>query len=182
MPYIDWSNVEESEGSAGSRDLPAGGYVCQITKAEFTKTKAGQDALVLVYDIAEGQFKGHFGAEFYANKDFRHRDYLMLEGRALGMTKHKLHMLADSNPGFDPTAAINADQAGAFVGKLAGLVIGQELYTYNGRDYARNDVVAWKSVDAIRKGDFEAPEVVDKREKRQAEPVATDLYAEDVPF
>ena len=182
MPKIDWDNTEESTGTKQA-DLPAGGYVCQITKADFVKTKKGQDALVIVYDIIEGEHKGYFTADFYADKDFRHNDWLMLEGKALGITKHKLHMLADSNPGFDGQSAINADQAQAFVGKLAGLVLSQRLYTYNGKNYAENRVYEYKAVDDIRAGKFEVPAIIDDRQQINPEPeVEPEIAEDDIPF
>lgn len=188
MPKISWNDVTESRGG-GVSTLPSGAYKCAITKAEFVTTKKGAAALVVVWDVAEGEHKGHFSGAFFEGKDFRHNDYLMLEGKALGMTKHKLHALADSNPGFKPTAAIDADQAQPFIGKTCYLLIQERKYTYNGRDQSEVRVVDWLSPDEFRAGDYKVPETLDEREV-QAAPAAVhapdapqpDVYDEDVPF
>ena len=132
MPKISWNDVTESRGG-GVSTLPSGAYKCQITKAEFVTTKKGAAALVVVWDVAEGEHKGHFSEAFFEGKDFRHNDYLMLEGKALGMTKHKLHALADANPGFKPTAAIDQDQAQPFVGKTLPAPTGAQVHLQRAR-------------------------------------------------
>lgn len=188
MPKIPWNDVTESRGG-GVSTLPSGAYKCQITKAEFVTTKKGAAALVVVWDVAEGEHKGHFSGAFFEGKDFRHNDYLMLEGRALGMTKHKLHALADANPGFKPTAAIDADQAQPFVGKTAYLLLQERKYTYNGRDQSEVRVVDWLSPDEFSSGDYKVPETLDEREA-QAAPAAVhapsapvmDVADDDIPF
>lgn len=188
MPNINWDDVTESRGG-GVSILPSGAYKCAITKAEFVKTKKGAAALLVLWDVADGEHNGHFSDPFFEGKDFRHNDYLMLEGKALGMTKHKLHALADANPGFKPTAAIDADQAQPFVGKTAYLLLQERKYTYNGRDQSEVRVVDWLSPDEFRAGDFKVPDTIDER-AQQAAPAAvhapsapvTDVADDDIPF
>lgn len=188
MPKISWNDVIESRGG-GVSALPSGAYKCAITKAEFVTTKKGAAALVVVWDVAEGEHKGHFSGAFFEGKDFRHNDYLMLEGKALGMTKHKLHALADANPGFKPTAAIDADQAQPFVGKTCYLLLQERKYTYNGRDQSEVNVVDWLSPEEFRAGDYKVPETLDEREAQPAAPTVhapsapvVDVADDDIPF
>ena len=188
MPSINWNDVTESRGG-GASTLPSGAYKCSITKAEFVTTKKGAAALVVVWDVAEGEHKGHFSDSFFDNKPFRHNDYLMLEGKALGVTKHKLHVLADANPGFKPTVAIDQDQAQPFVGKTCYLLLQERKYTYNGRDQSEVNVIRWLSPDAYSDGDYKVPDTIDEREAHAAPatvkaPTAPQpgLYDEDLPF
>ena len=185
MPRIDWNSVDESRGGV-IQTLPSGAYKCEITSAQFVTTKKGKQALVVLWDVADGPHKGFFADDFYANKDFRNNDYLMLEGRALGVTKHKLHALADANPGFRPTDAISRDDARSFVGKTCYLLLQERKYTYNGSDKSEVNVVGWLSPDEYRAGDFKVPDTIDDREKggpvsAPSAPVI-DIADEGLPF
>ena len=123
MPRIDWSNIEENKGAGGIQTLPSGAYVCAVTGASYETSKKGDPMLTLLFDIADGPYRGFFSGDFFANKPFRHSDRLMLAGKGLGFTKHKLHCLADWNPGLKPTALIDTDQTAPFVGKRCCLLI-----------------------------------------------------------
>ncbi|HIZ18480.1 MAG TPA: DUF669 domain-containing protein [Candidatus Olsenella stercoravium] len=188
MPNINWDDVTESSGG-GASILPSGAYKCIITSAEFVKTKKGAAALLVLWDVADGEHKGHFSDSFFDNKPFRHKDYLMLEGKALGVTKHKLHVLADANPSFKPTVAIGQDQAQPFVGKTCYLLLQERKYTYNGRDQSEVNVVRWLSPEEFRAGDFKVPDTIDERVASPSPaPVAAptapaiELADEDLPF
>ena len=188
MPNINWDDVTESSGG-GASILPSGAYKCIITSAEFVKTKKGAAALLVLWDVADGEHKGHFSDSFFDNKPFRHKDYLMLEGKALGVTKHKLHVLADANPSFKPTVAIGQDQAQPFVGKTCYLLLQERKYTYNRRDQSEVNVVRWLSPEEFRAGDFKVPDTIDERVASPSPaPVAAptapaiELADEDLPF
>ena len=188
MPNINWDDVTESSGR-GASVLPSGAYKCVITSAEFVKTKKGSAALLVLWDVDDGEHKGHFSDSVFDNTPFRHNDYLMLEGKALGITKHKLHVLADANPGFKPTVAISQDKAQPFVGKTCYLLLQEHKYTYNGRDQSEVNVIRWLSPDEYRAGDYKVPDTIDDREV-QATPATvhapsapvTDVADEDIPF
>lgn len=186
MPHINWGEVKESRGGTVSV-LPSGAYECRITKAEFVTTKRGEPALMVVWDVAAGEHAGHFSDSFFDGKDFRHNDYLMLSGKGLGMAKHKLHALADSNPGFKPTSAIEADQPQPFVGKTCYLLVQERKYTYNGRDQSEVNVVDWLSPDEFRSGGFKVPDTIDERTPDAGQPVhapapTPGLAPDDIPF
>lgn len=191
MPNIDWGSVEEKRSGGGVSSLPSGAYKCRITKASYVRTKRGQSALLVVWDVADGEYRDHFADGFFADKDFRHNDYLMLEGKALGITKHKLHALADSNAGFKPSDAVAQDLAQPFVGKTCYLLLQERKYTYNGRDQSETRVVDWLSPDEFSSGDVKVPETIDDREKKTPEaqqvvhapdPAPVPVADEDIPF
>lgn len=189
MPKIDWGSVEEQRTGAGVSTLPSGAYKCSITKADYVTTKKGDPALLVLWDVSEGEHAGHFSDPFFANKDFRHNDYLMLAGKGLGIAKHKLHALADSNPGFKPTSCIERDQAEPFVGKTVYMLVQERKYTYNGRDQSEVRVVDWLSPEEFRSGDFKVPDTIDERDEAPAAPVmhapsapVPDLADDDIPF
>ena len=191
MPRIDWGSVEESEGMGGGIDtLPSGAYECVITGASYRRAKSSNSLMLeLLWDVAEGPKKGFFSADFFANKPFRHCDRLMLEGAGMGFSKHKLRCLADWNPGFKPTAAIDRDEAQPFVGKRCALLVQERLYTYNGRDQSEVSVVGWLDQERYRSGDYEVPKAKDERQQAPAAPVppppsapAPQLADADIPF
>lgn len=189
MPHINWGSVEEQRAGSGIQTLPSGAYHCVITAAKYVTTKKGEDALVVVWDVASGEHKGHFSDKFFDGKDFRHNDYLMLEGKGLGIAKHKLHVLADANPGFTPSACIEQDQTQPFVGKSVYMLLQERRYTYNGRNQSETRVVDWLSPDEFRSGDFKVPDTIDER-VAQPEPAVvhapsapvTELAEDDIPF
>lgn len=189
MPHVNWGSVEEKRVGGGIQTLPSGAYKCAITRAEYVTTKRGESALMVVWDVADGEHKGHFSDKFFDGKDFRHNDYLMLEGKGLGIAKHKLHALADSNPGFTPSACIEQDQSQPFDGKTVYLLLQERKYTYNGRDQSEVNVVDWLSPEEYRAGDFKVPDTIDERvASASPAPVAAppappiELADEDLPF
>ena len=113
----------------------------------------------------------------------------MLEGKGLGIAKHKLHALADSNPGFTPSACIEQDQSQPFAWKTVYLLLQERKYTYNGRDQSEVNVVDWLSPEEFRSGDFKVPDTIDEREA-QAAPTTVkapsapvmDVADDDIPF
>lgn len=192
MPKIDWGSVEETESAGGVDTLPSGAYECVITAASYKRAKNSNNLMLeLVWDVAEGPKKGFFATDFFANKPFRHCDRLMLEGGGLGFSKHKMRCLADWNPNFKPSAAIDRDEAQPFVGKRCVLLLQERKYTYNGRDQSEVSVVGWLDPQKYRAGDYEVPEMVDDRERGAASaPVAAppapapdpQLADSDIPF
>lgn len=188
MPNINWGNIEEKRGG-GVTNPPSGAYKCVITSATTQRTKDKKVLqLALVWDIADGEYADAF-ENAPATIGWKHGDNLNLEGKGLGITKHKLHVLADTNPGFKPTASIDADRWQDFVGKVCYLLVQAEITTYQGRDSYRYYVRDWLSPDEFRAGNYKVPSDIDKREAQAApatvkapEAPQPDLYDEDLPF
>ena len=203
---INWDDTEEatSTGMGDYAMLPTDGYVCTITDAHFQTTKKGKPAIVLLWDIAEGDAKGFFADDFYTNKDFKHHDYLMLD-KPTGILKHKLSQLDRSNDGLRAAAAASvildpsepadkrkrAEQylARELPGKSIGLVLQERKYTWNGHDQSEWNVTDYCTPDEIRQGHFAMPETIDDRdrgaartEQPQAAATAVDVAEDDIPF
>ena len=188
MPSINWGSVEEKRGG-GVTNPPSGAYKCVITSATTQRSKEKKVLqLALVWDIADGEYADAF-ENAPASIGWKHGDNLNLEGKGLGITKHKLHAMADANPGFKPTASIDADRWQDFVGQVCSLLVQAEITTYQGRDSYRYYVRDWLSPEEFRAGDFKVPGDIDKRDATASQaPVAAppapaaDFADEDIPF
>lgn len=143
--------------------LPAGGYVCRIIKLAETKSKAGNDMIRVMVDIAEGYYEGFYFRKFredtrsekkwscYFYSNVRNKD-----GSTNGGFKAFVEAVRESNAGFEPSW--DQDFAESFKGKLVGMVFGEEEYL-NADGEIRDNVrpVKAKSVEAIRNKDYTIP-------------------------
>lgn len=197
MPYVNLSNVTESDG-ARSFDIEPGAYVLFVTRVE---PHPEREYALFEWDVADGPDAMH-----YANANFPPKDVVSWKERALPMLKHKLHVLADANPGrlhayadnkgkFAGITEFDNDQFDAFVGCVFGAVVRTRYYTNkSGEDKSAPEVGAWKSPDDIRAGKWTQMEPRDTRTGAKAKPApaaptkaaydssAADVYDEDVPF
>lgn len=149
--------------------LPAGGYICHIVNAELTKSKAGNDMLVLYIDIAEGEFANYFKnqtdreKQFDSNKKWTNAGiYRQLvydnDGNCSRYFKGFINTLERSNPGFK----FNDDdfEPSDLHWKLCGFVFGQEEYEKQNGDIGTRTVICYpRNVDIIREGKFKVPEL-----------------------
>lgn len=138
MPKIDKTAYEAAaESSAGggeSKRMEPGIYSCIITgvQTEWETTQGLQKAedkqcVRVILDVAEGDFAGEFGRDFYEGRDWMHAIYMSWKPQALGLLKHTFAALDEANPGFDSMAAFEADKWTLFVGKKC-------LVAWNGRE------------------------------------------------
>ena len=194
MPKLkkSWRDIEETSG--GFADIEPGAYVLTITKAE---PHEGDEYVRLFWDVADGPAKGT-----YAKSSFPPSDIISWKDSALGMLKHKLHVLADWNTGFQPTVAFDNDQWQLFVGKRMGAVVRRRLYTAGpksknpGADRVQMEIATWLHPDEYQ-GNTWSESLLKDRDQRDkgAAPqqqaalptppsmsAAADLYDEDVPF
>lgn len=168
MPRYDWGNTQAASGGSVFT-IPNGGYVCQITSAEWGNSTGGQPRLKIVWEIVEGEQAGVCGNNgWYESK---HCDYISFAPNALRFAKQKLEAIAASNQGFDPFAAIDNDQFQAFVGRFVGLVLKLQYGEWQGKQTKKMVVSAYKSVADIRAGKFTVPVTEEPQEQPQA-PVA----------
>lgn len=184
MKVFNWEEIQEANG--GSK-LPAGGYVAVITGVNDDVDK---ECMWIQYDIAEGEYKGHYSDEFAKNNPYIHQFSRSYKEAARGFFKSFLLRLDESNPAFDYKAWSATGDENKFIGLQVGIVCQYEKYNRksDGAEKERLNVVDIVSVDNIRKGDYKLPPVADKREnviKADAQPEpqvqSTDNYA-DVPF
>jgi hypothetical protein len=192
MPKLKkkWSEIEESAG--GFSDIEPGAYVLVITGYDVNEH---QQFVSMKWDVAEGPAKGT-----YAKSQYPPADVLSWKETAYNMLKHKLHVLAESNAGFQPTVAFENDQWGEFVGKRFYAVVRRRLYTAGpnsktpGADRTAIEVARWLMPEEFEEHDW--PESLtkdrdqrDKSAQQQAQaPVMAPpaqqvaMYDEDVPF
>lgn len=209
MPRIDNAAYEQAEErQAGGFQQPTpGAYELRIQTVRtqweemdfqaglhVPKNADGENAVLFVYDIDAGEFAGEYSREFYMsgdrldpNKDFMHQ--VKYTWGDLGRLKLFNRVLAACNPGFDPLAAMQADQWQMFVGKRFGAVLNGTVTTNdNGFDNWKlrcGDIV---TVEDVRTGNHAEPKITDKRKKgatapapRAAAQTAPDPYG-DIPL
>ena len=148
------TNIAEVQEAGDSKRLPAGGYVCKYTKVE---DKAEKNYLYMEFDIAEGEYKGYFAdleerAGFWAGKCYR-----SYTEKALPMFKRMCSAVTKSNKSFIFDGNKYCDES-TLVGKLVGIVLGEEEYTGNdGSLKTRLYVVREISIEDLKAGKFKVP-------------------------
>lgn len=207
MAYQPLAGAERKELGGGSEILPPGAYCCIITDARLTTSKKGDMALLVTWDVAEGEHKGHFGGA-----EFGHTEWLMLEGNGAPYAAARLDKVSASNSvppvnfdavGTADAAAIAYDQTGRkgqmpvplFIGRAIGLVVGIEESSYNGSERERNFVDRWITPDEVRAGKYTDSKgavhdvrIPERRVERkaaqpaQAAQAALPLADEEIPF
>jgi hypothetical protein len=140
---------------AGDYNRPdAGGYICRITAAEDV---VDSEYLKIEYDIAEGEFKDYY-KEFNEKKGFWPAKFVKsYKQKALPFFKSFCTAVTESNFNYIFDGDEHCDER-TLVGKLIGLVIGEEDYTKSDGSLGMRTYVAQTlSIDRIRKGDFKVP-------------------------
>lgn len=127
MKKLDLTNVKEAGG--GVR-VPAGAYICKITKVEDVQDK---EYLKVSYDIATGEFAGHFnkGREEHPDWAWFGAYVKSYKKKTLPMLKRFCSAVSKSNGKYVFDAgSVNSDEQ-TLVGKKIGLLFGEEEYYGN---------------------------------------------------
>lgn len=171
------SGYDKIQESGSFKKLPVGGYIVKILSAIDVPEK---EYLRISFDIAEGPNKGFFAEEYkndtredkkWPNAGTFVRSY---KEKALPMMKGFTTAVEKSNKNY----TWNFDES-TLKGKLVGLVIGEEEFlNSSGKMRTRTYVNAVRSVDVIREGKFEVPEL----KKLSADKVAASAPAASQPF
>lgn len=171
------SGYDKIQESGSFKKLPVGGYVVKILNATDVPDK---EYLRLSFDVAEGPNKGFFAEEYkndtredkkWPNAGTFVRSY---KEKALPMMKGFTTAVEKSNKNY----TWNFDES-TLKGKLVGLIIGEEEFVNSsGKMRTRTYVNAVRSVDIIREGKFEVPEL----KKLSADKVAASTSAASQPF
>ncbi|MDO4801244.1 MAG: hypothetical protein Q4A15_03680 [Prevotellaceae bacterium] len=179
MKAINLSNVQEA-GTGNS--LKAGGYVCKYTQVADVPDK---EYLYMEFDVAEGEQKDYFkkleeSKGFWAGKCYR-----SYKEAALPMFKRMCSAVTKSNAGFIfDGGEQNANEA-TLIGKLVGIVLGEEEYIKNNGDIGTRLYVSYEcDAEKIRKGDFKVPDkkVIDRPTTDNSFVSVDSNNAEEVPF
>ena len=197
MKIMNWESVEESTPFAKP---PIGGYVAKIVDVEDVP---GKEYLIVVYDIAEGDFAGFYSDDFGKRNPWAHRFVRSYKDTAKGMFKAFLTRLQESNRGrFDLAAWQRTSDERDLIGLEVGIVLQYEDYTNDqGDDKERLQVVGVYASQDIRNGDFKLPPRKDSRKRddvqslsgvgASSQPVAAggqseqpplSVYDNDLPF
>ena len=188
------SKYKDAEASTGGFEkLPAGGYVCKITEARdcpvgFDPQRPDKgDYIAVVFDIAEGPFKGYYDDDFGKEHKSAHTYYASYRDDNFNRFKGFLKAIDESNSGTTfAEQAINGLKEQQLVGKLVGILMGEEEYNSNYGD-VRVNVKARNvcSAERIRKGDFQVPKLRKLKEAPAAPAIPSGFTAmtdDDLPF
>lgn len=129
-----WDSAQAYTGESVS--LPAGGYICTIVGAVDMFSNSGKPMLVLLLDIAEGEYAGYFRRQFENAKEktpeakwncvYRQ----LVEGKSLPFFKGLITSIEESNGSFK----WNFDEKN-LIGKKIGAIFGREQYVANDGNY-----------------------------------------------
>ena len=160
MPKFDFNVEETSTAPTGSAfALTDGWYVMKIVDMGSSTTNWGDQQVDIHWDVAEGPEAGKC-ADWGEYSNLTH---LALSGRGAGFTKHFLHMVTESNPGFKAGEAFTEDRFADFAGKIFEARTEQrdsrKVSPKTGRPY-RNTVIAEvaSAEDARSKADVTQPD------------------------
>lgn len=151
----DWDTTEAFTGEF--KTLKPGGYICKILGAKTETTRTGKEQLILMFDIAEGEFKGFYKEQhekkFATNPNAQWLGvYRQLTGGESEKTnpffKGMIYSIEASNNGY-----IWNWQEQSLKGKLFGGVFGQEEYLNNSNEKkVATKLMYIRSVEQIRNG------------------------------
>lgn len=148
MRRINWDQVQEAQ------DFPRatpGGYVAVITGVEDFEDK---EYIRIEWDFTEGPLTGTNRECFMRNGFWPMLFIRSYKASALSFFKAFKTALEESNPGY----VFSEDNLNAMRGKKIGVVLGDEEYrTQTGEVKTSVKVQQTRSVEAIRKGDFDIP-------------------------
>lgn len=178
---------DEAQAITGdTKALPPGGYVCQIKNAVEQTTKTGKTMLVLLLDVAEGEYTEYFQRIYDANTSGNKKwpnggIYRQLtEGKSIDFFKGMITCIEKSNPGYVAFDANGILDEKLLRGKLIGCVFGREQYEKdNGSLAFATKVMQVRSIEAIRAG-VEPPE--DKLLSRQEENKYNSGLGQEIAF
>ena len=169
----NWDSVKEF---SDSKKLPLGAYVCRIRRVGVQPTAYG-DQLCILFDIAEGEHKDYFDADFKANtradKKWKGvlRQFIPLDNGSekdewtKSSFKGLLTSVEKSNPGY----AWNWDE-NSLAGKLVGILFRNEEWEYEGKTGWAVRPFRAISTDSVRSGDYTLPADKPLKNKNVAAP------------
>lgn len=150
--------------TGGVPQLPKGGYVAKILDCKEESSATGYTWLAISFDIAEGEYKGHFAEQYKANtnenKKWRgtYNAFIPSEDSQYydeNLTKFKTMIanIEESNPGYhwdwDETK---------LKGKMVGVIFGEkEFETESNGIIILTECRGIRSVECVKNGKFKMP-------------------------
>lgn len=177
---MNWGSIEASDDGDFKR-LPAGPYVVKVVGIEDFPSR---EYVEVVFDIAEGEHAGFFDDDFGRSHPYTHHLFLSYKEAAQSMLKGRLEKIQESNSGFDPFAAWDADRLDMFVGRVFGANIQDEEYEKSdGTVGVRQSVCQIVVADKVRRGEVTAkPKKLLERGARPTITTSAGTRDIDVPF
>lgn len=164
------NNFSEVQATSGEFSKPTnGGYCIEIIAVKDVPLDANTgkgDYLKIDYDICHGEFAGYytkqnerFGGEWFANFIRSYKE------KALGMFKHFINCVQESNPGF-----VWDWNEQSLVHKYIGVVLQEEEYRKNDGSVGVKLVVKdIKTCEQIMNGEFKVPATKKLAQNAQAQ-------------
>lgn len=157
------NGYESAQAYSDTERLPVGGYVLKIMDVKYQTNDWG-DVILLFFDIAEGEQKDFFAANYKAQawEDKKWKGTYRLhvpkddgseqDNWTMRRFKTVLGAFEDSNSGYH----WNWDEQ-TLKGKLIGALFNNKEYEFNGRHGFFTNCHSLVTVEKIRSGKFEIP-------------------------
>lgn len=157
------NGYESAQAYSDTERLPVGGYVLKIMDVKYQENDWG-DVILLSFDIAEGEHKDFFAANYKAQtgEDKKWKGTYRLrvpkndgseqDNWTMRRFKTVLGAFEDSNSGYH----WNWDEQ-TIKGKLIGALFNNKEYEFNGRHGFFTNCHSLVTVEKIRSGKFEVP-------------------------
>ena len=169
------NGYEKAQAYSDTERLPVGGYVLKIMDVKYQENDWG-DVILLSFDIAEGEHKDFFAANYKSQtgEDKKWKGTYRLrvpkddgseqDNWTMRRFKTVLGALEDSNSGYH----WNWDEQ-TIKGKLIGALFNNKEYEFNGRHGFFTNCHSLVTVEKIRSGKFEIPaDTLLKRNNQQS--------------
>jgi len=177
-----YAQADASTGGGDFQRLPAGGYVCKITKVEDHGSEL-KPYLRVVYDIFEGEYARFYSDDWSKENEWAHDMRQYYTPAAFGIFKGFLKAVDISNEGNFAEVAEKGFDEKLLVGCLVGLIIGEEEYESNdGSIKTRLRVRSVRPIQNIREGKFKQPELKKLPTYEPVIPADPDDTEDDLPF
>lgn len=195
MAQTFFGNDYDSVQVGGGKSLPAGGYVCRITKARMTQSRDGLPMVEALFDICEGEYANFFHDKYKANLMRNPQAEYPKNGRAKviavdanGNTKKTFKGFNTSIEKSNGITLPREDNAylNALAGKLIGVIFGREEFEgTDGETHWATKPRWYRSVEDIDKGNYETPKDVPLTQSTPTASFNTEsvsaLFGSDVP-
>jgi hypothetical protein len=146
---------DETEAFTGDfKSITPGGHICKIAAAKIDTTQNGDEMLVVMFDIFDGECKAYY-ADQYKRKSAADPQAKwpgiyrqMTEGKGTPFFKGMITAIEESNSGYK----WNWEEK-TLTNKMFGGVFGQEEWlNNNGETKLSTKLLYIRSVDAVKKG------------------------------
>lgn len=162
-------NDYDSVSISNFKELPPGGYVCRILKAEERKTSTDKPMLVVALDICDGEYSNYF-MKLFQDRKKNSKDPIKVKYPNNGMC----YIVVENAEGgtrkqFKSFVTAVEESGGHIVwgdgfcksleGATVGVLFGREEYEGNdGKNHWSTKPFFFRSVDRILSGDWTTPE------------------------